>query len=75
MERVFSIFDEDYETVMTFFKNIWLCFLNQTIGDKYAFLAFEKDLVFGKLFYSFYMLQEFVNVLQLFWVFVVQKGN
>lgn len=75
MERVFSIFDEDYETVMTFFKNIWLCFVNQTIGGKYAFLAFEKDLVFGKLFYSFYMLQEFVNVLQLFWVFVVQKGN
>ena len=73
MKSVFSIFDEDYETITTFFKNIWLCFVNQIIGDKYVFLALEKDLVFGKLFYSFYTLQEFMKVLQVLWVFLVQE--
>jgi len=69
VESIFSIFDEDYDNITTFFLNIWLCFVNQIIGDKYVFLALGKDLVFGKLLYSFYALQEFMKLLKVFWVF------
>lgn len=41
---------------------------------KSVFFALDKELLFGKLLYSFYMLQEFMKVLQVFWFFfLVQK--
>lgn len=42
---------------------------------KSMFFALDKELLFGKLLYSFYMLQEFTKVLQVFcfFFFLVQK--
>lgn len=41
--------------------------MNQIMGHKPTFFALEKELLFGILFYSFYILKEFMNILQVFW--------
>lgn len=40
------------------------------MGHKSMFFALEKELLFGKPLYSFYILQEFMKVLQVFWFFI-----